>query len=284
MNSDQSDFKPLRSPIRWYGSKARLAKTLIRLLPVHDRYVEVCCGSAAMLLAKEPCGHEVLNDLNADLMAFWRRVKDPATVSQLVARLQVTSIEHDEYDLCDQLYDLCIDPLERARMFMVLSRLSINGCFRVGWSDTTPHEYRRSFPNAVARLEAVSRRLQGVTLENLDFRLVIPKYDSPDACLYVDPPYISDTRKTPERYKHEMTDVDHEELARMLVTVKSSVVLSGYAHPIYDDHLTGWIRVPIRTINHAAQGSGMAEKPSAIEVVWIKPAAGLSHALLTEWG
>jgi DNA adenine methylase len=258
-----------KSPIRWYGAKARLAKTILSLLPTHERFVDAFGGSASMLLQKPPCAAEVLNDLQADLMSFWRVVQNPALVLQLIAALRVTSIEREEWESCDRLYDACTDRIERARMFFVLTKLSFNGCFRAGWSNTTAPQYRTAFPNAVERLAQAHTRLQGVTLENLDFRALIAKYDDPATCIYLDPPYIADTRKTKKRYMHEMSDFDHEELVRCALASRCSVVLSGYAHPIYDNALKNWDRVEIPTVKHSAQGKS-STKPKAVEVLWIK--------------
>jgi hypothetical protein len=97
--------KQLKSPLRWYGGKARLAKYLLPLLPVHHRYVEVFGGGASMLLQKPPSALEVLNDPQTDLMDFWRVVKDPDLVTALVAKLQVTSILREEYEWCNRTYD-----------------------------------------------------------------------------------------------------------------------------------------------------------------------------------
>ncbi len=44
---------------------------------------------------------------------------------------------------------------------------------------------------------------------------------------------------------HEMTDADHEELCRRLLTVEGFVVLSSYPNPIYDEILEGWKMVTV---------------------------------------
>jgi len=46
-----------------------------------------------------------------------------------------------------------------------------------------------------ANIEAVAARLDGVNVENLDWRAVLKRYDAPDTFFFADPPYIraSDT-------------------------------------------------------------------------------------------
>lgn len=269
------------SPLKWYGGKARLVKHLLPLLPQHSRYVEVCGGGGQVLFAKSPAIEEVFNDLDSDLLHFWRVVKDPILAPHLIEALRKTPVSRKEYDLCNALYDKCNDPIERARQFFVLVRQSFNAVFRKGWSDTTGPKYRTSFPNAVERLAFAHERLQTVTLENLDFRELIPKYDSPDTLFYIDPPYLASTRAVKTRYQHEMTDFDHAELLKLIMEARGKIILSGYASPLYDLALPDWQRIEIILPRHAAQ-VGNHEKPHATEVIWINPAGSvaLSTALL----
>jgi len=64
----------VKSPVRWPGGKARLAETILSYMPVHDLYVEGCCGGAAMFWAKprEASRVEVLNDADGDLVNFYK--------------------------------------------------------------------------------------------------------------------------------------------------------------------------------------------------------------------
>ncbi|WP_156485651.1 DNA adenine methylase [Tsukamurella pseudospumae] len=63
-------------PITYFGGKQRLAKAIAGMFPPHRHYVEVCGGSLAVLLAKRPSTHETVNDIDANLMTFWRMVRD----------------------------------------------------------------------------------------------------------------------------------------------------------------------------------------------------------------
>ncbi len=54
-------------------------------MPEHEIYAEVFAGSAKLLFAKDPCGLEVLNDLNGDLINFFRVAKHrPAELAELL--------------------------------------------------------------------------------------------------------------------------------------------------------------------------------------------------------
>ena len=77
-------------PLKWHGGKSYLADWIIDHMPKHLHYVEPYGGGLAVLLAKDPFddrhqwsekGHErgiseVVNDLNGELMNFWKVLQD----------------------------------------------------------------------------------------------------------------------------------------------------------------------------------------------------------------
>ncbi|KNC89846.1 DNA methylase [Trabulsiella odontotermitis] len=60
--------------------------------------------------------------------------------------------------------------------------------------------------------------------------------------LYVDPPYLPETRTSKARYRHEYTVEDHERLLSCLLAMpyNVSVIISGYPSKVYDELLAGW--------------------------------------------
>lgn len=58
--------------------------------------------------------------------------------------------------------------------------------------------------------------------------------------VYCDPPYHPDTRRQERVYRHDYSEHDHVELLKILATLPCKVLLSGYAHPLYDAMLKGW--------------------------------------------
>lgn len=63
-------------PVPYFGAKGKMAPLIAALLPRHRHYVEVFGGSLAVLFAKPPSYMETVNDLDAQLMTFWRVVRD----------------------------------------------------------------------------------------------------------------------------------------------------------------------------------------------------------------
>jgi len=59
-------------PLPYIGGKNRLATKIISLLPEHTTYVEPFAGGAQVLFHKPPSNVEVLNDLDFDVVNFFR--------------------------------------------------------------------------------------------------------------------------------------------------------------------------------------------------------------------
>jgi DNA adenine methylase len=106
------------------GGKAGLADKIIPYIPPHITYSEPCCGGMAVLLNKPPSPVEVVNDINGDIVNFWRVLRDQRDA--FIAALQATPYARDEYAACDLAWrrqDPATD-VERARRWYVLMRQS----------------------------------------------------------------------------------------------------------------------------------------------------------------
>ena len=120
--------------------------------------------------------------------------------------------------------------------------------------------------------DCIHARLRGVTIENRDAFDICPTHDAQDTLFYFDPPYLRATLGgAPEggnayyrrNYNCDLTEVSHAELVTFLRTLQGMVVLSGYAHPLYDNALPDWQR-----ITRKAFADGARERE---EVLWISP-------------
>src|SRR6266536_2792215 len=62
----------MTGPLSYIGGKNRLARQIISLLPEHTAYVEPFAGGAQVFFHKEPSKVEVLNDLDFEIVNFFR--------------------------------------------------------------------------------------------------------------------------------------------------------------------------------------------------------------------
>ena len=65
----------MNSPIAYVGGKSLLAKTIVPMIPAHKTYCEVFAGAGWIFFKKEPSRFEALNDLDGDLIAFYKVIK-----------------------------------------------------------------------------------------------------------------------------------------------------------------------------------------------------------------
>jgi DNA adenine methylase len=261
-------------PFAYFGGKTTAAARIVDHLPPHQHYVEPFAGSLAVLFAKPRSRMETVNDLDHEIVTFWRLLRDRP--DELIRACALTPHSRVEYELADERPNSLSD-IERARRVWVrLSQGRASGLLRTGWRHyITTAGSKASMPaylNAyVDRMADCAARLSGVTLEHRPALDLIGRYgDASDVCLYVDPPYLGSTRGQTDRYRHEMRDEEsHRELAYALHRCRATVVLSGYASDLYDlDLYPDWHRTAF-----LATSQGGQEGSPRIEVLWSNRAA-----------
>ncbi len=230
---------PTRPALRYYGGKWRLGPWIISHFPPHRCYVEPYAGAASVLLQKPRSYAEVYNDLDGEIVNLFRVLRDPAQARELERLLRLTPYARVEFE---QSYQAAGDPIEQARRSIARSYMGFGSAslettvtgFRdnAKRSGTIPaHDWAR-FP---AQLEHFCNRLAGVVIESRDALEVIQRQDDRTTLFYVDPPYphITRGRVRVHRYRVEMSDEQHRQLAAALHQVKGIVVLSGYDCELY---------------------------------------------------
>lgn len=257
--------------LRYYGGKWRLASWIISHFPPHRIYVEPFGGAASVLLRKPPAEIEVYNDLDGEVVNFFRVLREqPDALARAVA---LTPYARAEYLLA---HDSADDPVERARRFAVRAWQGIGGAtaqWRTGWRRRLDGRIVAEWNRLPDVIRVVAARLKEVIIENLPAEAVIRRYDTPETLFYCDPPYLPDTRSRwrTAGYTHEMSEDDHHTLAELLRGVQGMVVISGYEHPLYDELFGGWKKVSTK----ARTQNGRVTK----ECLWLSPRAAERVAL-----
>lgn len=269
-----ADRKKLHPPFPWYGGKFTHLPVLLQHIPPHRTYVEVFGGSAALLLNKDPSEIEVYNDIDSGATNFFRVLRD--NEAELIRRLILTPYSREEYNLCRKNWSTCEDPVERARMWYFVASSSFIGRFGHGFAVSATDSSNgmsscvNGYLNRIQNLWKVASRLRTVIIENLDFREVIRRYDTPDTLFYLDPPYHPDTRATDDPYVHELSRSDHEALVDILLGIKGKAMLSGYDNEVYKRlEKAGWRKIIYTMRSTSAMGKASARKRE--ECLWLSP-------------
>ncbi len=259
--------EPLKPPFTYFGGKLQLAERIVAMLPPHELYLEPFAGSLSVLLAKPQSRMEVVNDLDGELMNFWRMLRD--RTDDLIRVAALTPHSRAEHKAS---FERAEDDLERARRTWVRLSQGRGGhtSRRTGWRFyQDPKGSHSSMPDYIdAYLERVcpaARRLRGISLECKPAADLIRDYGQHrETLIYADPPYLGSLRTWGNNYAVEMrTDEEHRDLLEALLSCRAAVVLSGYASELYDGLLTTWFRREIAT----QTGNGGSDR-ARVEVLW----------------
>ena len=242
----------LRPPFEYYGGKTHLAPKIAALLPPHQHYVEPFAGSLAVLLAKEPSRAETVNDLDGDLVTFWRVLRDRPEELERVCTLTPHSVE----EFARAADRTGCDDLEVARRIFVLltqgREHSTASRGTSGWRRFVDVSRRPPAPQMlntnVGRVAAAAERIANVSIENADALDIIRRYGrEPSVCIYADPPYLGDTRGSGGYGIDQRGDEFHQAFADACNEAKASVIISGYDSPLYAELFEGWHRIELTT-------------------------------------
>jgi len=212
-------------PLPYIGGKNRLAVEIISLLPEHTTYVEPFAGGAQVLFHKAPSRVEVLNDLDFDIVNFFRVCQwHHDELMRLLRYLVVSRKLHGLYAATNP--ETLTDIQRAARFFYLLKNsyggLVVNQHFHYGVTQSPNYNPER----IPLTIEAVNERLRRVQIECLPYEQVLEKYDRTTTCFYLDPPYYKKFL-----YKFNLEDHEFVQLAERLKKLKGKFILSLNDHP-----------------------------------------------------
>ena len=248
----------LNSPFKWVGGKSRLRKFIIPMIPPHTCYVEPFAGAAWVLFGKPRSDIEVLNDIDQELITFFRVVKEKP--EELIASFEWELASRAEFNRLAATDPMALNDVQRAHRFYYLIMAGWGGEARYPrfQSSTRDGGHGNRLIGALKtlrkRLLPIHERLRTVLIEHLDWQECVDRYDSPSTVMYLDPPYL----KNGVNYKFNMRgENEHRSIAERLKTTKSLWILSAYDTVEIRELFDGYGVTPIQS------SSGM--KTSAAE-------------------
>jgi DNA adenine methylase len=255
----------------WYGGKYSHLDWLLPLLPACHHYCEPFAGSAAVLLNRSPAAVETYNDLDGEVVNFFRVLRDHKT--ELVEGIGLTPFSREEFGLACEL-DMTVNPVERARRFYVRARQVRTGLAQTAslgrWANCKNTSRAgmsgvvSRWPGGVEALPEIAERLLRVQIENRPALDVIRLYDDADTLFYCDPPYVHGTCGDDKAYRHEMTDRQHRDLAAALSAASGLVAISNYDCELMRDLYPA----PKWRKHESAARTIHSTKDKRVEVLW----------------
>lgn len=225
-----------QSLITWPGGKWNSVKVINSIMPHHKCYIELFFGGGSIFFGKDPSPVECINDLNGELINFWRVIQRQPDKFLERSKYELYSRElFDEYKSdWDNGKHENLGDVERSFRFYCLIRESFSAIFSSGWSYGCSKSNPATFQNAFGLVDAVHKRLRDVYIENSDFQYVIEHYDCPNGLFLCDPPYVlanieafyfkSYNKK--QQNEAKFTLYDHQRLYNALSNIKGKFILT----------------------------------------------------------
>jgi DNA adenine methylase len=206
----------LRSPICYVGGKSRLVQVLLDHVPKHDTYVESFAGGASLFFAKQPVRKEVINDIDPELVKFYKTLINTNSVEKCERKPTEKSFyevkEKKNKSLCDFYY------------FNQCSYACNKETY--GWGKCEKSGGVSNIERAQKELPQIKEKLKHAVILNQDFEKVVDRYDSPKTFFYFDPPYY----KVHDVYR-KFSNFDINRLLNVCKKIKGKFLISLNDHP-----------------------------------------------------
>ncbi len=207
-------------PLPYIGGKNRLAKKIISLFPLHTTYVEPFAGGAQVFFHKEPSKVEVLNDLNEEVVNFFRICQ--WHYEELLRFLKYCLMSRKLFETLAAMQPNHLTDVQRAGRFFYLQKNSFGGLVvKQNYHYTVVHPANYNPERVPQIIAAAHERLQRVQLECLPYEQILEKYDRAATLFYLDPPYWDR-----ELYRFNFSEQDFIELKDRLARLKGKFILS----------------------------------------------------------
>jgi DNA adenine methylase len=275
----------IKAIVPYFGGKRNLASTIVEFIGKHRIYWEPFCGSMAVLMVKPPCELETVNDLHGDLINLARVIQDKELAFQLYDKLYKT-LYVEQFFLeakerwMQTKYENDTPDIDRAYDYFIVSWMGLNGVsgthrsnyqFAIRWCIGGGQGARR-WVSVIESIPAWHKRLQNTVILQRDaFEMLENIRDERESVIYCDPPYFDKSNK----YIHDFTDQQHEQLAELLKRfTKTKVIVSYYDDPrlevLYPDYEKVCINKTKQSLRNATRGQKKKPRLNNIEVLLIK--------------
>jgi DNA adenine methylase len=210
----------MKGPLSYIGGKNRIAAKIAAMFPNHKTYVETFAGGAQVLFQKDPSPVEVLNDLDGDVVTFFRVCQSHH--QELIRYMKFVLVSREWFDLLQGQDPKTLTDIQRAARFFYLQKNAYAGLVlhrRFGYAIEEPSRFN---PERLPELiEKTHERLSRVQIECLPYQDILKRYDRPTTLFYLDPPYFG--RKL---YRFNFSESDFQELEQRLRDVRGMFLLS----------------------------------------------------------
>ena len=210
----------MKGPLSYVGGKVRLAPKIILMIPSHTTYVEAFAGGCQVLFRKVPSKVEVINDLDSELINFYRICQNH--YEELLRYLQFILTSRKWFELLQHTRPETLTDVQRAGRYFFLQKSAFGGL--VARQNYGIHVVQGPNLKGSRISELITRahqRLANVQIESLPYEEVLARYDRPSTVFYLDPPYFGVSL-----YRYNLSKEDFISLAERLRGLRGKFILS----------------------------------------------------------
>ncbi len=218
----------MKTPITYYGGKQQLVKHLLAIIPAHRLYCEPFFGGGALFFAKPKSEVEVINDLNGEVINFYKVLK--TDFKALEKEVKATLHSRELFNKAREIYKnpKKYNELKRAWAFWTLTNQGFAGMVTSWGFGNTPSKEKSLANKRDDFTSAYADRLRTVQVENNDALKVMDRCDGKDTFFYLDPPYFNSDMGHYKGY----TEADYTKLLEKTAGLKGKFLLSSYPSPV----------------------------------------------------
>lgn len=193
--------------LRWFGGKYYQTNVILPF-PYHETYLEMFGGGGSVLINKIPSKVEIYNDINSNLVNFWKTFRDHYFWFRILnfclpqAKEIFENFKDENYEIIiPEIVDIALkklnvnkNNLERAVSFFYLNSYSFSGnnddYVGVDFAGNSRHAGR--YPSRIEEgieFNKIWKRIRDVQFINRDYRKIMNLFDRTGVLIYLDPPY-----------------------------------------------------------------------------------------------
>lgn len=230
-----------------------MVNIILPLISPHKQYNEPFFGGGAIYFAKKPSEIEFINDINGEMVNFYRTLK--LKFDELKTEVDCTLHSEFQHRQARGIYD---EPLKhsdvlRAWAVWMLSKQSIYAILTNSWSVSIDKNKARQVQWSKQMFtQLYARRLESTSIFCRDAVDVIRSTDRPTTFHYVDPPYYNADMGHYSGYTLE----DFKRLLDALSNVQGKFLLSSYPSDILQQYIAENSWNVIELTMHKSAGGG----------------------------
>jgi DNA adenine methylase len=234
----------MKTPIRYWGGKQQLSAQIIAIIPPHECYTEAFFGGGAVFFSKPSSKVEMINDINDNMVNFYRMMKKQ--FNELAEEIDLTLFSEFQYNHAKKLWSIGFtedaDKVKRAWSVFVLSQQGFNGIMGSTWTYTNEKNVASRFDKLKKEFAfRYINRLENTQIFCRDAVQVIEDTDGKQVFHFVDPPYFNSDMAHYGGY----TEDDFKRLLKVLENIEGKFLLTSYPSDILKEYSerNGWITI-----------------------------------------